>query len=125
MMNEVIDLAKPSKDRQIRENEILTAADKLFYQKGYQRTMVSDIVKKIGAAQGTLYYHFAMASCFITNVVVTIGAFLNTIGRFWNSYIYRVGTRLLLSKFLTFGDTRTILKRHHSCCHCGNQFGFF
>ena len=52
-------MARPQEDPQIRINEILDAAEMLFYDRGYHQTMISDIVKKIGAAQGTFYYYFS------------------------------------------------------------------
>ena len=52
-------MARPPQDPQIRINEILDAAETLFYERGYQPTMISDIVKKIGVAQGTFYYYFS------------------------------------------------------------------
>jgi|WetSurMetagenome_2_1015567.scaffolds.fasta_scaffold09303_3 AcrR family transcriptional regulator len=51
-------MARPAQDPQIRRNEILDAAESLFYERGYNQTMVSDIVKKIGVVQGTFYYYF-------------------------------------------------------------------
>ncbi|MHC1762509.1 MAG: TetR/AcrR family transcriptional regulator [Negativicutes bacterium] len=51
-------MARPTQDPQIRINEILDAAETLFHERGYQPTMISDIVKKIGVAQGTFYYYF-------------------------------------------------------------------
>ncbi|WP_134685827.1 TetR/AcrR family transcriptional regulator [Brevibacillus migulae] len=47
-----------AKDPQERRNEILDAAIELFNTKGYEHTSVSDIVKKVGVAQGTFYYYF-------------------------------------------------------------------
>ncbi|AEI45749.1 TetR/AcrR family transcriptional regulator [Paenibacillus mucilaginosus] len=47
-----------AKDPQERRNEILDAAMELFHTKGYEHTSVSDIVKKVGVAQGTFYYYF-------------------------------------------------------------------
>ena len=47
-----------SKDPLIRMEEILDTAEALFFEHGYHETMVSDIVKKIGVAQGTFYYYF-------------------------------------------------------------------
>ncbi|MEH7238573.1 TetR/AcrR family transcriptional regulator [Bacillus sp. JJ1562] len=41
-----------------RRNEILDAADELFSQKGFDGTSTNDILKKVGIARGTLYYHF-------------------------------------------------------------------
>lgn len=51
-------MARPTQDPQIRMNEILDAADKLFFSKGYNATTISDIARKIGVAQGMLYYYF-------------------------------------------------------------------
>lgn len=41
-----------------RKKEILDAAQELFGIKGYDATSVADIMKKVGIAKGTLYYHF-------------------------------------------------------------------
>ncbi len=52
-------MARPPQDPQIRINEILDASETLFHERGYQSTMISDIVKKIGVSQGTFYYYFS------------------------------------------------------------------
>ncbi|MDA8212440.1 MAG: TetR/AcrR family transcriptional regulator [Clostridia bacterium] len=41
-----------------RRNDILRAAAELFAQQGYEKTTVSQIVKKVGVAQGTFYLYF-------------------------------------------------------------------
>ena len=41
-----------------RRSELIAAAQRLFYTKGYERTSVGDIVKAVGVAQGTFYYYF-------------------------------------------------------------------
>lgn len=41
-----------------RRNEILHVANQLFNEKGYENTSISDILKEIGIAKGTLYYYF-------------------------------------------------------------------
>lgn len=41
-----------------RRNEILDAADELFGQQGFDDTSTNDIIKRVGIARGTLYYHF-------------------------------------------------------------------
>lgn len=48
-----------TKDPEVRQAELLDAAQELFIQLGYQQTTVSTIVKKVGVAQGTFYYYFA------------------------------------------------------------------
>ncbi len=47
-----------TKDRETRRAEIIGTAIALFLEKGYADTMVSDIVKRVGVAQGTFYYYF-------------------------------------------------------------------
>jgi len=49
---------RPPKDPQQRINEILDAAEFLFYTKGYERTTIQDIAKRMGVAQGAMYYYF-------------------------------------------------------------------
>lgn len=51
-------MPRPKQDPQIRINEILDAAEALFHKRGYQKTMIGDIVKKVGVAHGTFYYYF-------------------------------------------------------------------
>ena len=46
------------KEAEERKNEILDVAGKLFAVKGYDATSTNDILKEIGIARGTLYYHF-------------------------------------------------------------------
>lgn len=51
-------MARISKDPNERRLEIINAAEKLFNEKGFENTAISDIVKSIGVAQGTFYYYF-------------------------------------------------------------------
>lgn len=51
-------MARITKDPQERMAEILDTAEEMFYAHGYHETQVTDIVKKIGVAQGTFYYYF-------------------------------------------------------------------
>ncbi|MCD8343559.1 MAG: TetR/AcrR family transcriptional regulator [Oscillospiraceae bacterium] len=46
------------KNAQVRKEEILDAALRLFYEKGYAKTTVEDIMRECSIAKGTLYYHF-------------------------------------------------------------------
>jgi len=47
-----------SKDPEVRREELIDAAEVLFEEKGYDDTSVSDIVRKVGVAQGTFYLYF-------------------------------------------------------------------
>ncbi len=51
-------MTRVSQKPEERRQEILEAALSLFLEKGYNQTSVSAIVKKVGVAQGTFYYHF-------------------------------------------------------------------
>lgn len=46
------------KDAEVRKNEILDVAERLFCTKGFDSTSTNDILNEIGIARGTLYYHF-------------------------------------------------------------------
>lgn len=46
------------KEAEVRKNEILDVAERLFGTKGFESTSTSDILNEIGIARGTLYYHF-------------------------------------------------------------------
>lgn len=51
-------MKRVSKSPEERRRELMDCAENLFIEKGFQATMVSDIVKKLGVAQGTFYYYF-------------------------------------------------------------------
>ncbi|WP_378951037.1 TetR/AcrR family transcriptional regulator [Pelosinus sp. sgz500959] len=54
----MFDISRITKDPEVRQAELMDAAEELFISLGYQQTTVSTIVKKIGVAQGTFYYYF-------------------------------------------------------------------
>jgi AcrR family transcriptional regulator len=47
-----------SKEPEERKQDLIDAAEALFLVKGYDNTAVGDIVRQVGVAQGTFYYHF-------------------------------------------------------------------
>jgi AcrR family transcriptional regulator len=51
-------MARTVKDPDERRRELIASAQKLFYNKGYESTSVSDIVNEAGVAKGTFYYYF-------------------------------------------------------------------
>ena len=51
-------MVRITKNPEERRTEIMDTAQVLFAQKGFEETSVADIVRKIGVAQGTFYYHF-------------------------------------------------------------------
>ena len=46
------------KEPEVRRNEILDAAEKLFSVKGFEKATVQDILVAAGIAKGTFYYYF-------------------------------------------------------------------
>jgi len=46
------------KDPEVRKAEIMDAAKKLFYTKGYLNTTTQDIINALNISRGLLYYHF-------------------------------------------------------------------
>ncbi|MES0489203.1 MAG: TetR/AcrR family transcriptional regulator [Leptospirales bacterium] len=46
------------KDPEIRKNEIIQAAQKLFFSQGYENTPITDILHATGIAKGTFYHYF-------------------------------------------------------------------
>ncbi|MCV9935554.1 TetR/AcrR family transcriptional regulator [Boseaceae bacterium BT-24-1] len=42
-----------------RRNEILDAAQALFFERGYERTTVNDVIAQIGISKGGFYHHFS------------------------------------------------------------------
>lgn len=52
-------MTRISKEPKERKQEILEAAMTVFYEKGYDKTKMSDIADKIGVAQGLCYRYFS------------------------------------------------------------------
>lgn len=55
-----------------RREEILDAAHALFTTKGFQPTTMEDILKVVGIAKGTLYYHFPSKEHILKALVLRI-----------------------------------------------------
>jgi len=72
-----------SKDPEVRREEFIDAAESLFEEKGYDETSVSDIVNKVGVAQGTFYHYFIskemVLEAFVDRLVIEILVKMNAI----------------------------------------------
>ncbi|HEX3047433.1 MAG TPA: TetR/AcrR family transcriptional regulator [Bacillota bacterium] len=51
-------MVRNAKEGTVRKNEILDIALGLFYEKGYEKTTLEDILTKTGISKGTFYYYF-------------------------------------------------------------------
>lgn len=67
-------MVRVSKDPEVRREELIDAADRLFEEKGYDNTSVNDIVRAVGVAQGTFYYHFKSKDEIFTAVADKLAA---------------------------------------------------
>lgn len=63
-----------------RRQAILRAAEELFLRQGFEATQVSQIVKNIGAAQGTFYNYFGSKEAVLSEIFQNIwGQFLEAV----------------------------------------------
>jgi len=62
-------MSRISKNPEERRDEIINAAQNLFIEKGFAKTKVSDIVKKINVSQGVFYYYFSSKEDIIDEIV--------------------------------------------------------
>ncbi len=51
-------MARRHKEPEVRKSELLDAAQKLFVEKGYAKTTVTDILNVHGLSKGVFYYYF-------------------------------------------------------------------
>lgn len=58
-----------TKDPEERKQEILDTAMRLFREKGYDKTSISDIAKAIGVAQGLCYRYFPSKEALFDDVI--------------------------------------------------------
>ena len=58
------------KEAEVRKNEILDVAEKLFAVKGFDGTSTNEILEKTGIARGTLYYHFKSKEDILDGVII-------------------------------------------------------
>jgi len=55
-----------------RRQELLAAAQQLFYTKGYENTSVNDIIKTVGVSKGAFYHHFDSKTAVLEAIVTQI-----------------------------------------------------
>jgi len=62
-------MSRISKEPEVRKQEIVAAAMSVFYEKGYDKTKMSDIADKIGVAQGLCYRYFPSKEALFDNAI--------------------------------------------------------
>ncbi|MCR1899315.1 TetR/AcrR family transcriptional regulator [Irregularibacter muris] len=58
-----------TKDPEIRKQEIIDRAKKLFEEKGIHKTSISEIAKEVGVAKGLIYYYFSSKNQLVESVI--------------------------------------------------------
>lgn len=51
-------MARPADNHENKKRELLAVAEKLFLDKGYEQTSISDILKESGISKGGFYHYF-------------------------------------------------------------------
>jgi AcrR family transcriptional regulator len=62
-------VARVVKEAELRRNEILDVAQRLFYAKGYDDTSIQEIIDAVGIAKGTFYHHFESKQELLDHVI--------------------------------------------------------
>jgi len=62
-------MTRISKNPEERKDEIIKTAQKLFIEKGFAETRVSEIVKSINVSQGVFYYYFSSKDEIIDEII--------------------------------------------------------
>ena len=66
-----------TKDPEVRRAELIAAARELFDKNGIENTQVSQIVKKVGVAQGLFYYYFRSKEDVVNQVIQIVMGEIN------------------------------------------------
>ena len=61
-----------TKEFDVKRNEIVDCAERLFISRGYELTTVNAILKEVGIAKGTFYYYFASKEEVMDAVIMKI-----------------------------------------------------
>jgi AcrR family transcriptional regulator len=76
-----LDAAAPAQSDRSPRDEIVAAATKLFAERGYAQTTMSDIARAVGLQQSSLYYWFRRKELILQEALVVNRAPLDFIGR--------------------------------------------
>ena len=55
-----------------RRQELMAAAQHLFYTRGYENTSVNDIIKAVGVSKGAFYHHFDSKTAVLEAIVAQL-----------------------------------------------------
>ncbi|MBB4185658.1 AcrR family transcriptional regulator [Sinorhizobium terangae] len=52
-------MARIKKSPDVRTNELIDCAQRLFFEHGYENTTVNDVIREVGLSKGAFYHYFA------------------------------------------------------------------
>ena len=90
---------RKERDRQVRQDDFLSAAERLFAEKGYQHAAMEDIAKAAGYATGTIYRYFKSKGDLYRHLLIRRAA----------SYLGHLPSRLQAEK-TSLGRLRAIIR---------------
>jgi AcrR family transcriptional regulator len=90
---------RKERDRQVRQDDFLSAAERLFAEKGYQHAAMEDIAKAAGYATGTIYRYFKSKGDLYRHLLIRRAA----------SYLGHLQSRLQAEK-TSLGRLRAIIR---------------
>jgi AcrR family transcriptional regulator len=61
-----------NRDAEIRKQEIMQTALKLFLRQGYEKTSTNDIIRELGLSRGGLYHHFRSKEEILDSAIATL-----------------------------------------------------
>jgi AcrR family transcriptional regulator len=66
-------MTRTYKSHPIRKTELLETARTLFFEKGYEKTSVDDIISAVQVSKGGFYHHFSskdeLVDCLVTDII--------------------------------------------------------
>ena len=65
----MVNITRIRKEPDVRRTELIDAALELFSSVGYEKTTVTDIVKKVGVAKGTFFYYFPTKEAVLETII--------------------------------------------------------
>ena len=109
-------MARITKAPDERRKEILDTAMKLFYDKGYEKTSISDIAKEINVAQGLCYRYFPSKEVLFDSA---IDYYAQTLVEKMTAFVKNEDLSLkdIIEKMPTFIDIENDNTDYYKFCH--------
>ena len=112
---EEIFMTRVTKEPAQRRQEILDTAMKLFYEKGYEKTSITDIAKAMGVAQGLCYRYFSSKEEIFDTAIDKYAEVLTN--KMKSSVNFDMPLKEMIFNMSTFKDVETDDNFYYKVCH--------